>query len=60
MNRRYTRLKVKTVYEIEVAAKWKPATDRQLAKRFVYICENSRELWHAASWEGLPDPCPIR
>ena len=42
--------------QIEVAAKWKPANDREFWKGFVYICENSPELWRAVLWEGLPAP----
>ena len=45
--------------QIEVAAKWEPASDRQLAKTFIYIRENSRELWYAALWEGLPANRPL-
>jgi len=42
--------------QIEVATKWKPASEPGLAQGFVYICENSRELWRAALWEGRPAP----
>jgi len=31
--------------QIEVATKWKPATEPQLAQSLDYICENLGELW---------------
>ena len=42
--------------QIEVATKWKPANNFELWQGFVYICENSPDVWRAVSWEGFPAP----
>lgn len=59
MNRRYTKLEDTTMNQTEVENEWKPACDPELGKGCVYICENSRELWHAL-YQGEGIQLPLR